>query len=352
MNKRAFYNMILCGLFSLFTPFFVNAQGEIAFTNKVTYTKTGSIIGVRLVSLMPAPVTNEYQEINELSSNCGNFIDVNVANKVLFYDGSFSNNSFDVAESFKYKSRPIQIDFNKPGNKNEVTGIDPNEYLGSDGTYIDLSNTTIKNIGDQLWAQSANKLDYAKRCYEYVASHYSYINGSWRTLAEIISIGGGECGDFTTLFVNLMRHKGIPARHNIGVWADGGYHVWPDFYHEDYGWIPVDPTFKNSNPYADYFGRYDGNLIILSQGLTSFTSSGIEIQNVPLQTFFYWFWYQSGTGTISGKHKTSKDYQVDGVNPVRIYDDKTGTIYNLNGMKQTYLERGINIVNGKKIIVK
>ena len=103
MNKRAFYNMILCGLFSLLSPFFVNAQGEIAFTNKVTYTKTGSIIGVRLVSLMPAPVTNEYQEINELSSNCGNFIDVNVANKVLFYDGSFSNNSFDVAESFKYK---------------------------------------------------------------------------------------------------------------------------------------------------------------------------------------------------------------------------------------------------------
>ena len=103
---------------------------------------------------------------------------------------------------------------------------------------------------------------------------------------------------------------------------------------------------------SDYFGRYDGNLIILSQGLTSFTSSGIEIQNVPLQTFFYWFWYQSGTGTISGEHKTSKDYQVDGVNPVRIYDDKTGTIYNLNGMKQTYLERGINIVNGKKIIVK
>ena len=129
MNKRAFYNMILCGLFSLFTPFFVNAQGEIAFTNKVTYTKTGSIIGVRLVSLMPAPVTNEYQEINELSSNCGNFIDVNVANKVLFYDGSFSNNSFDVAESFKYKSRPIQIDFNKPGNKNEVTGIDPNVVI-------------------------------------------------------------------------------------------------------------------------------------------------------------------------------------------------------------------------------
>ena len=55
--------MILCGLFSLFTPVFVNAQGEIAFTNKVTYTKTGSIIGVRLVSLMPAPVTNEYQEM-------------------------------------------------------------------------------------------------------------------------------------------------------------------------------------------------------------------------------------------------------------------------------------------------
>lgn len=352
MKTSYFGKVMFCLTFCLFTSISGKAQSEIAFTNKVIYSKTGNISGTRLVSLMPAPVTNEYQEISSLSSNHGVFIDLNMACKVLFYDGSLDNSQFDVAESFMYKSKPIRIDFNNKRNKNEVTGVDPNNYLGSDGTYIDTNNETIKNIGDHLWQESNDILDYARHCYEYVASHYRYINGSWRTLAQIISAGGGECGDFSTLFINLMRYKGIPARHNMGVWKDGGYHVWPDFYHEDYGWIPVDPTFKNSNPTADYFGRYDGNLIILSQGLTSFTTSDINIQNVPLQTYYYWYWYQSGTGSINGVHKTSKDYQVDAVNSIITSDHVKKEIYNLNGTRQSTPVHGINIIDGKKVFVK
>lgn len=275
---------------------------------------------------MPAPITNEYQEISSIASNLGEFVDISTANKVLFYDGPFNGNTLDIAESFMYKTKPIRIDFSNKGNKNEVTEVDPNEYLGSDGTYINVQNNTIVSLGNQLWEESEDVLDYAKRCYEYVASHYNYINGSWRTLEEIIQAGGGECGDFTTLFVNLMRYKGIPARHNIGVWKDGGYHVWPDFYHEDYGWVPVAPTFKNSNPNADYFGRYDGNLIILSQGLTSFSESDIEIRNKPLQAFYYWYWYTNGSGIINGVHKTSKDYQVSAINVVEANEKKTESI--------------------------
>lgn len=352
MKTFIFSKRVLCLAFGLFMVVLGHAQSETAFTNKVTYSKTGNMSGVRLVSLMPAPITNEYQEINSLSSNCGEFIDLNKANKILFYDGPFDKSLIDVAESFMYKSKPIHIDFNNKGNKNEVTGVEPTEYLGNDGIYIDANNETIKNIGNQLWQKSNDAIDYARLCYEYVASHYSYINGGWRTLAQIINAGGGECGDFTTLFVNLMRYKGIPARHNIGVWKDGGYHVWPDFYHEDYGWIPVDPTFKNSNPSGDYFGRYDGNLIILSQGLTSFTSSSVNIQEVPLQTFCYWYWYQSGSGSINGVHKTSKDYQVNAINHIATNEKGTKIIYNLSGTRLTNPAHGINIINGKKIFSK
>jgi phenylalanine-4-hydroxylase len=138
----------------------------------------------------------------------------------------------------------------------------------------------------------------------------------------------------------------------MGVWVNGGYHVWPDFYHEDYGWVPVDPTFKNSNPNADYFGRYDGNLIILSQGLTSFSESDIEIRNKPLQAFYYWYWYTNGSGIINGVHKTSKDYQVNAINVVEANEKKTESIYNIIGIKQNSLCRGVNIVNGKKIYMR
>ena len=352
MKLTAFFRTLLCGALYVISSSFVKAQSEIAFTNKVTYTVMGNISGIRLVSLMPTPITNEYQEISSIASNCGEFIDINKANKVLFFDGSFDGTTFDVAESFMYKTKPIRIDFSKKGNKNEVTGVDPGEFLGSDGTYIDVHNSTIVSLGDQLWEESADALDYAKRCYEYVASHYNYINGSWRTLATIIQAGGGECGDFTTLFVNLMRYKGIPARHNIGVWVGGGYHVWPDFYLEDYGWVPVDPTFKNSNPSEDYFGIYGGNLIIVSQGLTTFSRSDLELNDSPLQTYCYWYRFQSGSGGILGTHKTSQDYQVDAIADLSTDDEKQKTIYSLIGIKLRNPSHGINIINGKKVFIK
>lgn len=352
--KAVYYDFrqLFCVVILSLVSLSVYSQSEISFTNKAVFSKTGNMNVTRLITLLPAPVTNEYQEISMLESNCGTFIDANATNKVLFYDGTFEGKSLSVYESFKYKAKTVQIDFNDKSKKNICTDVDPDEYLDSDGYYIDLDNKTIKQIGDQLWGQSSDILDYAKRCYEYVAENYSYINGSWRTLAEILRAGGGECGDFSTLFVNLMRYKGIPARHNMGVWVNGGYHVWPDFYHEDYGWIPTDPTFKNSNPNGDYFGRYDGNLIILSQGMTQFSRAGINLWDKPLQSFYYWYWYNEGSGNITAEHKTSKDYQVNDIDNVEICESKTEPVYNLMGIRQKGLSRGINIVNGKKVLVK
>ncbi len=341
-----------CVFIFLFVSLSVFSQSEIDFTNKVTFTKTGNMSGVRLVTMLPAPVTNEYQEIRMLASSAGTFVDVNAANKVLLYDGSYEGKYLSVYESFKYKTKRVKIDFNDTSKKNICTGVNPRDYLESDGYYINTANNTIQSIGNQLWNQSTDILDYARRCYEYVAANYSYINGSWRSLAKILQEGGGECGDFTTLFVNLMRYKGIPARHNMGVWVDGGYHVWPDFYHEDYGWIPLDPTFKNSNPRGDFFGKYDGNLIILSQGLTTFSYDKIGLQNDPLQTFCYWYWCENGSGDLNAVHKTIDVYQVDAVGSVEANDKKTASVYNLMGIKQQGLRRGLNIVNGKKVFMK
>ena len=350
--KAVYYDFrqLFCVLILSLVSLFVYSQSEISFTNKVVFSKSGNMSGLRVVTLIPAPITNEYQEISMLESNCGSFIDANANNKVLLYDGMFEDNSLSVYESFKYKTKTVYIDFSDKSNKNICTDVDPDEYLDSDGYYIDLDNNTIKQIGNQLWSQSSGILDYAKRCYEYVAQNYSYINGSWRTLAEILQAGGGECGDFTTLFVNLMRYKGIPARHNMGVWVNGGYHVWPDFYHEDYGWIPTDPTFKNSNPNGDYFGRYDGNLIILSQGMTRYSGADYYFGNRPLQTYYYWYWYNEGSGNINAVHITSKDYQVNDIDIAEACEKKTESIFNLMGVRQKGLCRGINIVNGKKVL--
>ena len=283
------------------------AQVEMSFANNVLFTKTGDMDGVRLAVLLPAPVTNEYQEISALHSNCGKFYTISENKKVLYYAGTFDGPTLPIVETFVYKSKPVIIDFSQKNNKNVIPGTEPNDYLDSDGKYINLKNKTIRSLGDSLWNVSKDTIDYARRCYEYVATHFKYIKvGNWRTLSEIIKKGGGECGDFSTVFITLMRYKGIPARHNIGVKTDGSYHVWADFYHTDYGWIPVDVTYKNSNPKGDFFGVYRGGLIILSQGFTTFSRPDLNIRNYPLQTFYYKYWYQSGYGSVEGHHEPSK----------------------------------------------
>lgn len=351
MKKTTFTSKIIYGIILLAISLSTNAQDEIDITNMISFSKTNTMNGVRLVTFIPAPVTNEYQEISALKANSGKFIDAGT-NKILLYDGSFEGETLDVFESFKYKSKKVTIDFSNKSNRNISTNINPNEYLKSDGKFIDLDNAFIKEISAELWTMSTDSLEYAKNCYEFIAFRYNYIHGSWRTLAEILEAGGGECGDFTTLFVNLMRIKGIPARHNICISQDGAYHVWPDFYLNDYGWIPLDPTYKHSDPYGDYFGRYDGNLIIVSQGLTSFAGSGVGIKNSPLQVCCYWFWYQNGSGNIEAKHIVKKEYLVTGIENIQADGKKEYPIYNLWGIKQNGLTHGINIVNGKKIYFK
>ena len=41
--------------------------------------------------------------------------------------------------------------------------------------------------------------------------------------------------------------------------------MWAEFYLENYGWIPVDVTYKNLNPTGDFFGKYDGNGIVVTR---------------------------------------------------------------------------------------
>lgn len=280
-----------------------------SFTNQVVYTKSGTGNVTEFVSYMPIPLSDEYQTIENLSYSQGTIKDdANYGNKALVYSAnSFSNKTLTLQTTFDVTPKSVRVDFTKVKIKPYDTNSEPyRRHLGNRGEYIDTSNPTIKSIGDDLWHKSSDVVDYARRCYEYVATHFRYINGNFRTLKQILKEGGGECGDFSTVVVNLLRYKGIPSRHILCLKLSGGYHVWVDFYVEGYGWIPLDAQIKNSSPKSDYFGRYDGNCVVVAKDI--FYDYGEPDKSISfLQSYCYWYWYTGSTVSFTGQHTTKNN---------------------------------------------
>jgi len=86
----------------------------------------------------------------------------------------------------------------------------------------------------------------------------------------------GNCTDFHSLLIGMMRAAGIPARFEIGFplppdKTEGpvaGYHCWAQFYLDSVGWIPVDSSEAWKNPAKrDYFfGAHDENRVLFTVG--------------------------------------------------------------------------------------
>ena len=84
----------------------------------------------------------------------------------------------------------------------------------------------------------------------------------------------GNCTDFHSLFIGMLRSQEIPARFVIGFPipdADEGtipgYHCWAEFYDEQRGWLPVDASEAKKNGMADaYFGTIPNDRIEFTAG--------------------------------------------------------------------------------------
>ena len=280
-------------------------------TNGVILQNTGLEIS-KLIGILPVPVSNEYQTIRNLSVTDGTIYNItgteNRYVRSIIHDAPAKGNSYTLSETFDVYLRSFRTDF---GQIKEIYPYDENneaykQFLGQRGEYVDPNNPDIMKIGDEIWHSSTDILDYARKCYEYVASHYKYLNPytGIHPLKKILQDGGGDCGNLTSIYVSLLRYKNIPSKHIVTVRPDGSYHVWNDFYLEKYGWIPVDVTAKNSDPDGDYFGYCAGDGIVMSKDL--YFPIEIDENNtmevVILQSFYYWYWYSSGNGTVNGSH--------------------------------------------------
>lgn len=85
----------------------------------------------------------------------------------------------------------------------------------------------------------------------------------------------GNCTDFHSLFIAMVRSQHIPARFEIGFAVPenkaasdvAGYHCWAEFYTRERGWFPVDISEAWQQKKKDYFfGANDVNRMQFTVG--------------------------------------------------------------------------------------
>lgn len=205
---------------------------------------------------------------------------------------------FEIGMMFDVATININVNFNAIDTiyPYDTTSVEYQENTGAVTTCILPHHPHIDSVADILWGQSSDIIDYARRCYEYTATHldYLYANTGLHSLQDIIDNGGGDCGNFSSYYISLLRNRNIPSRHVVAVMGLDNYHVWSEFYLQNYGWIPVDPTCKHGDPAGDYFGHKNSPHYVTTLGveLTNYQfGDNTEPMQLVLMQLLYWYWW-------------------------------------------------------------
>jgi transglutaminase-like putative cysteine protease len=208
---------------------------------------------------------------------------------------------YDVTLVFNATRIEHAVDVHSPALQTATTpsASDPlmQRYLEPD-KLVPLSGT-IAELAKQQTAGDTTPLQKARHIYDYIVAtlRYDKTGEGWGRGDAIWACTSkrGNCTDFHSLFIGMMRSAGIPARFEIGFplpegKTEGdipGYHCWAEFYLNGAGWIPVDASEAWKNPAKrDYFfGAHDDNRVLFTYGRDIVLSP--EQQGAPLNYFIY-----------------------------------------------------------------
>lgn len=122
--------------------------------------------------------------------------------------------------------------------------MEPEELIESnDSRIISLVHDLTDNVDN--WHEKA------VRIYNFIRRHMHYEEqDEERGALWALENGAGDCSEYSYLFVALCRAAGIPAKiqagfafHRPSETLENG-HMWTEYYLENYGWIPVDVTWR------------------------------------------------------------------------------------------------------------
>lgn len=103
----------------------------------------------------------------------------------------------------------------------------------------DLAAEAKRIVGDET-----NPYRQARLVFDWVVENmtYDYPPIGNRGARQSFGRKGGDCGEFSRVFVAMMRSLGVPARLVFACWPEGSGHAWAEAFFPPYGWIPVDTS--------------------------------------------------------------------------------------------------------------
>jgi len=116
---------------------------------------------------------------------------------------------------------------------------------------IESNDLEIVLTVQSLTSSENNVQEKVSEIYNFVIEHLRYeFQDEERGALWALENKVGDCSEYSYLFVALCRAAGIPARVQVGFafhsiqenLEDG--HMWAEYYLENYGWIPVDATWR------------------------------------------------------------------------------------------------------------
>ncbi len=236
---------------------------------------------------IPLPKSDPYQAITGLKIESpfpyAEHRDPEYGNEYLYFQipAAQLSSLAEVRMSFQVARREHRISLDAHAVSAQSARISPpgiNRFLQPDrrvplqGIIAELSVQETRGMQDPL-AKARAIYNYVIVTMRYDKSGTGWGNGDaiWACTAK-----RGNCTDFHSLFIGMMRAAGIPARFEIGFplpadQHDGvvpGYHCWAEFYVAPYGWIPVDASeaWKHPDKKDYFFGAHDDNRLQFTVG--------------------------------------------------------------------------------------
>jgi transglutaminase-like putative cysteine protease len=150
--------------------------------------------------------------------------------------------------------------------------IEPDNLIPTDGR--------IKELAVEVTGSQSGAVAKAKAAYDYLFAtmRYDKTGTGWGRGDAVWACDAkhGNCTDFHSPFIGMLRADGIPARFDIGFPLPenkdkgdiAGYHCWAEFHAPKSGWVPVDisEAWKAKQKEDYFFGSVDANRVQFSTG--------------------------------------------------------------------------------------